>query len=192
MIAHLRGTAQKLGVGEVIMDVQGVGYRVCVPLDAWEQLPDFAPASLWISSYIREDRFDLYGFLNRGKQILFESLIKLPGVGPKLGMEFCAIPTSLVLRAVQEQDANMLKGVKGVGKKTAEKLLVELKSLLEKNPVIFGTPDASALPHEFDQDAIAALTILGYDSPAAIDALKRLPPELKSTEERVEAALRSL
>ena len=138
-------------------------------------------------------RFAISYYAREHRQKTFTSALdEVPGIGPKLGMEFCAIPTSLILRAVQEQDANMLKGVKGVGKKTAEKLLVELKSLLEKSPVIFGTPDASALPHEFDQDAIAALTILGYDSPAAIDALKRLPPELKSTEERVEAALRSL
>ncbi len=174
------------------MDVQGVGYRVCVPLDVWEKLPEFAPASLWISSYIREDRFDLYGFLDRAGQVLFESLIRLSGIGPKLGLELCAVPKALLLRAVQEQDAGLLKNVKGVGKKTAEKLLVELKSLLEKSPGLLGTPDVSELPHEFDQDAIAALTSLGYDSPAAVDALKRLPPDLKSTEERVAAALRSL
>ncbi|MEK7217992.1 MAG: Holliday junction branch migration protein RuvA [Patescibacteria group bacterium] len=192
MISHLRGTVQKLGVGEVIMDVQGVGYRVSVPLDAWEKLQDFTPGSLWISSYIREDRFDLYGFLDRAGLLLFEELLKVSGIGPRLGLELCAVPKALLQRAVQEQDGGMLKSVKGVGKKTAQKVLLELKSLLEKNPLLLGQASAEELPHEFDQDAIAALTSLGYDAPAATRVLRDLPPDLRTTEERVAAALRAL
>lgn len=174
------------------MDVQGVGYRVSVPLDAWEKLMDVQPASLWISSYIREDRFDLYGFLDRTGLILFESLLKLSGIGPRLGLELCAVPKSLLLRAVQEQDESMLKNVKGVGKKTAKKVLLELQSFLEKNPLLLGETSAEHLPHEFDQDAIAALTTLGYDTSSVTKVLRDLPMDVKTTEERVAAALRAL
>jgi len=98
----------------------------------------------------------------------------------------------LLLRAVREQDPGVLKGVKGVGRKTAEKLLLELRSLLEHKPGLLGGTEDGDLPHEFDSDAIAALTTLGFDPSSAIAALKRLPPALRSTEERVAAALRSL
>ncbi|MDD4319379.1 MAG: Holliday junction branch migration protein RuvA [Candidatus Peribacteraceae bacterium] len=192
MIAHLRGTVHKLGIGEVMLDVQGVGYRVAVPLDAWEQLEEAQHASLWTSTYIREDRFDLFGFPDRQGQLLFEELIKMQGVGPKLGLELCAVPRNLLLQAAQEQDGGILKNVKGVGKRTAEKLVVELRALLERHPGIFGAATTGDLRSEYDQDAIAALTSLGYDSSSAVDALKRLPADLKSTEERVAAALRAL
>lgn len=192
MIAHLRGTIHKFGIGEVMVDVQGVGYRVTVPLDVWEQLEEARNAALWIHTYIREDRFDLFGFPDREGQLLFEELIKMQGVGPKLGLELCAVPRSLLLQAAQEQDGGILKNVKGVGKRTAEKLVVELRALLERHPGIFGAASKNDLRSEYDQDAIAALTSLGYDSASAVDVLKHLPTELKSTEERVAAALRAL
>jgi Holliday junction DNA helicase RuvA len=194
MIAHLRGIIHKLDPGEVTVDVEGVGYRVEVPLDVWDTLPEATKTMLWISTYVREDRFNLYGFADRAGQRLFEELIKLSGIGPKMGLELCSVPRSLLLQAAQSQDGSILQNVKGVGKKTAEKLMVELKSLLEKDPMIFGSQagDAQAREPIFDQDAIAALTALGYDSPTAIQALQHVPRELQTTEERVAAALRSL
>jgi holliday junction DNA helicase RuvA len=193
MIAHLRGTVHKLDCGEVTIDVVGVGYRVHVPLDVWERLEEAQPAMLWISTYVREDRFDLFGFADRLGQVLFEELIKLQGVGPRLGLELCAVPKSLLLHATQEQDAQLLKNIKGVGKKTAEKLILELRSLLEKHPHLLGeSGDAKDARSEFDQDAIAALATLGYDSPTIVEVLRNLPPDIRSTEERVAQALRSL
>lgn len=192
MIAHLRGTISKLGVGGVTVDVGGVGYRVTVPVDAWEDLEEGMPGMLWISAYVREDRFDLFGFPDHAGRLLFEELIKLSGIGPRIGLELCAVPRSLLLRATQEQDAGLLKNIKGIGKKTAEKLLVELRNLLEKNPTLLGTQEAADLPHEFDQDAVSALTSLGYEPSAVVAALRALPRDLRSTEERVEAALRAL
>jgi Holliday junction DNA helicase RuvA len=192
MIAHLRGTVHKLTVSEVIVDVQGVGYRVFVPLDLWERVEEAGRTHLWISSYIREDRFDLFGFADRQGQLLFDELIKLSGIGPKLGLELCSVPRSLLLQAVEEQDERMLRNIKGIGKRTAEKLLLELKSLLERHPTILGTSSEQGARHEYDQDAIAALAALGYDSPTITDVLRNLPTELRSTEERVAAALRSL
>ena len=191
MISHLRGSVHKMDPGEVTVDVAGVGYRVSVPLDVWDELREAEPRMLWVSTYVREDRLELFGFADLEGRMLFEELIKLAGVGPKLGLELCAVPRGLLRQAMNENSVSLLTSIKGVGKKTAEKLLVELRSLAERKPAILiarGMPVSG----RFDQDAIAALTALGYDSSTAIQLLKDLPKNLETTEERVAAALRSL
>jgi holliday junction DNA helicase RuvA len=193
MIAHLRGSIHKLDIGTVTVDVQGVGYLVATPIDVWDTLEEGMQTMLWVSTYVREDRFDLFGFNDRAGRTLFEEFLKLPGVGPKMALELCAVPRSLLLEAAQFDDPARLANIKGVGKKTAEKLVVELKSLLERKPDLLGTPsDTKIVRHEFDQDAIATLASLGYDSATITHILKDLPPELETTEERVTAALRAL
>ena len=192
MLAHLRGTVHKMDPGEATVDVAGVGYRVSVPLDVWDGLREAEPRMLWISTYVREDRFDLYGFSDRDGQMLFEELIKLSGIGPRLGLELCAVPRALLKQAMDEQNVALLTSIKGIGKKTAEKLLLELRSLAERKPQIFLTKGMSPTGGQFDQDAISALTALGYDSATVIHALKDLPSDVKTTEDRVAAALRSL
>ena len=192
MLAHLRGTVHKMDPGETTVDVGGVGYRVSVPLDVWDDMKEAEPRMLWVSTYIREDRFDLFGFSDRDGQMLFEELIKLSGIGPKLGLELCAVPRSLLKQAMEEQNVTLLTSIKGIGKKTAEKLLLELRSLAERKPQIFIVKGMTTSRGQFDQDAIAALTALGYDSSTVIQALKNLPQTVKTTEERVAAALRNL
>ncbi len=189
MIAHLRGAVHKMDLGEATVDVAGVGYKVNVPLDVWEGLEEGQNRMLWISTYVREDRFELYGFADAAGLRMFEEFLKLPGIGPKTALELCAVPRSLFAQAIAEDDHRLLTSVKGIGKKTAEKLLVELKSLDEKRPGMFASAGAKG---SFDQDAISALTALGYDQQTVMHALKELPPALTSTEERVAAALRSL
>ncbi len=193
MFAHLRGTVHRCDLGEVTIDVAGVGYRVLVPLDVFEKLHEDTPVMLWISTYVREDRFDLYGFLDRAGQILFEELLKISGIGPRTALELCNVPRMLLFKAGQDQDPRILSGVKGIGKKTAEKLVIELRSLLEKHPLLLGSTDTmQEFAGIFDQDAIAALSQLGYDSPTIMNVLRNLPSDLRSTEDRVAAALRSL
>ncbi len=193
MIAHLRGTVHKLEPGEATIDVGGVGYKVSMPIDAWDAVSEGEQRMLWISSYIREDRFDLYGFSDRSGRTLFEEFLKLPGVGPKLGLELSAVPRSLLQQAVMQNDPALLQNIKGVGKKTAEKLLLELRSLQEKLPdILVASGTTSFARSEFDQDAIAALTALGYDAQTVLRTLKDLPSELATTEDRVAAALRAL
>ena len=194
MIAHLRGIVHRLHPTEVTVDVGGVGYRVTVPVDTWETMEEASTVLLWIYSYIREDRFDLYGFPTLARKTLFEKLIEFPGVGPKMGIELSAVPKRILQEAIDANDPASLSEIKGVGKKTAEKLLLELKSLVEKYPTILGevSKDSTSKRHEFDKDAVAALANLGYDSQTIMRALKELPKEVASTEERVAAALRNL
>lgn len=191
MIAHLRGAVHKLAPGAITVDINGVGYAVAVPLDVWDAVEEGMTRLLWISTYVREDRFDLYGFLDLAGRTLFEELIEKPGIGPRLGLELCAVPRTLLRQAIRDQDAALLTTIKGIGKKTAEKLLLELKSLEEKHPGIFEGGTAS-IASSFDQDAIDALAALGYDSSTILAVLKSLPSELSTTEQRVEAALRTL
>jgi Holliday junction DNA helicase RuvA len=192
MIAHLRGSVHKSEPGDVSVDVGGVGYRVTVPLDVWDELNEGDVRMLWVSTYVREDRLELYGFRDYEVRVLFEEFLKLAGVGPKMAIELCAVPRSLLAQATMEENVSLLTSIKGVGKKTAEKLLLELKSLTEKKPSLLIEKGKSAVSGQFDQDAIAALTSLGYDSPTVIQVLKELPKDLKTTEDRVAAALRSL
>lgn len=194
MIARLRGKIGKGDGGDVIVDCGGVGYRVQVPLSAWEQLPENAEGTLWISTYVREDRLDLYGFPDRVTRALFERFITLPGIGPKLGLELCSVPRSVLVQAVATEDASALTSVKGIGRKTAEKLIVELKDIAEKMPDAFSLEGDAAdrMPAKFDRDAIAALAQLGYASQDILRVLGTLPKDLKTTEDRVTAALRTL
>lgn len=193
MISSLRGTVHKGPVGEVTIDVQGVGYRVAVPIDAWEMLQESDQRMLWVSTYVREDRLDLYGFPAAAGRRFFEELIGMQGIGPKLGLELCAVPKDLLMQAIRNDDASILQSIKGIGKKTAEKLLLELKSLAEKQPDLFrSSTKGSDMGHQYDQDAVEALRGLGYDAPTILETLKKLPKDLKTTEERVTAALRAL
>ena len=193
MIAHLRGTVRKLTPELVTVDVGGVGYKVAVPLSVWDDLADGKEATVFTCTYVREDRLDLFGFSDEAGCTLFERFLHMDGVGPKTALELCAVPRSLLMQAVGADDPKLLTSIKGIGKKTAEKLLVDLRSLAEKEPHIFGPDRGSPVTdHRYDQDAIEALKTLGYDTSTIMRTLKDLPKELGTTEERVAAALRNL
>ena len=192
MIAKLTGTIERGLPCQLIVDVQGVGYAVAAPLDVWEKLDDKEPQTLMISTYVREDRLELFGFSDSSTKQLFEMLIAQSGIGPKTALELCGVPRELLLQAIEQQDPGILTNVKGIGKKTAEKLLVELRSVSEKHPAMFQTDGAAAVSASYDQDAVSALTTLGYDTSTIMQVLKDLPSDLATTEERVAAALRSM
>ncbi len=116
MIGHLRGSIHRLDVGEIQIDVSGVGYRLTTPLETWESLPEGEPAMVWVSTYIREDRHDLYGFRDRAGRTLFEEFLKLDGIGPRLALELCSVPRSLLLQAATQKDSSILNEIKGIGK----------------------------------------------------------------------------
>jgi Holliday junction DNA helicase RuvA len=192
MIAHLRGVIGKSTPGEATVDVNGVGYRITMPVNDWDTVMDGADVHVFVHTYIREDRFDLYGFLDAGARTLFEEFISLNGIGPRMALELCSVPRGLLLNAVQQKDPALLQSIKGVGKKSAEKLLLELNSLVENQPQIFSIAGEHPLTARFDQDTVAALTQLGFATNDILRVLESLPADLKTTEERVTAALRKL
>lgn len=194
MLYSLTGTIEKLPLPQTTISVQGVGYLVTTPLPVWDDLKNGEQATLIIYTYVREDRLDLYGFRTKEDRTIFAELLNISGIGPKTALELCSIPRRTLLLAAQNDDASMLTKVKGVGRKTAEKLLVDLKQLLEKHPEWTVVPRSSTTESHaaFDDDAIAALRSLGYDQQTILDALKKLPSSITKTEDRVAAALRSL
>ncbi len=193
MLYALTGTIQKLDLPHVAIDVGGVSYLASVPHPLWDTLLNGETTTLIIYTLVREDRFDLFGFASGNDRAFFIALLNLSGIGPKIALELCSIPREMLVSAAEQEDASILANIKGVGRKTAEKLLVDLTSMFDKHPAwatfggILGEKRAA-----FDADAIAALTSLGYDQSSVLDALKKIPVKLHRTEDRVAAALRSL
>lgn len=192
MIASLRGQASKDQPGMLTVDVQGVGYRVLVPMTVWDSVQEDHEVKLSISPYIREERFDLFGFSDRGMQTLFEKLLNISGIGPRTALEICSVPGELLSMAVQQNDPRQLGSIKGVGKKTAEKILIELRALFEKHEDLFASPLPNGSVRHHDNDALEALRQLGFSAQKAMKALSEVPSELTTTEERLTAALRHM
>ena len=165
MIAHLRGRILKKGTQEAVIDVSGVGYRVTIPLSTFYRLGDVgAEAALLIHTHVREDVLALYGFLTEEEQLLFERLLSVSGVGPKVALGILSgIEAPDLVEALRASDVARLTRIPGVGKKTAERLVLELK---DKMPARIAPPTASPGIASRD-DLLSALVHLGYSRPEA-------------------------
>ena len=194
MLYSISGTVKKLDLPYVAIDVNGVAYLATVPAPLWDELREGGEATLVLYTYVREDRLDLFGFKAKEDRAMFAEFLNISGIGPKTAMELCSIPKNILFAAAMEDDVSSLQKVKGIGKKTAEKLIVDLKQLLEKHPEWTALPKGSNEDSHaaFDDDAIGALLGLGYDRSTIVEALRKLPAKLTKTEERVTAVLRSL
>lgn len=188
MIGMLRGTVAERGSDEIVVDVQGVGYRLRVTP---RTLVGFAPggeATLWTHLHVRDDALVLYGFESRSERDTFEVLTNATGVGPKLAQSILSVHDPVALRrALLDDDVDALTLVPGVGKRTAQKLLVELKSRFEV-PELETTPDGEP---SVRAEVRAALTGLGYEAEELREVLAGLPDE-GSVEEMLRLALREL
>lgn len=188
MIGMLRGTVAERGSDEIVLDVQGVGYRLRVTP---RTLVAFAPggeATLWTHLHVRDDALVLYGFESRSERDTFEVLTNATGVGPKLAQSILSVHDPVALRrALLDDDVDALTLVPGVGKRTAQKLLVELKSRFEV-PELETMPDGEPSARA---EVRAALTGLGYEADELREVLAGLPDE-GSVEELLRVALREL
>ena len=163
MIAHLKGRVLRKTPQEVIVDVGGVGYRVNIPVSTFYRLGDEgAEVSLRVHTHVREDALALFGFLTGHEQDLFERLIQVAGVGPKLAVNILSgIEAAELAAALRGSDIARLTRVPGVGKKTAERLILELKDKMP--PVPEGASEAEAEPASTPkEDLLSALAHLGY------------------------------
>lgn len=187
MIASVRGRIVARGADHVVVETAGVGYRIFVP-----RHPENDEVLLHTHQVVREDAQLLFGFETREELALFELLIGVSGVGPKAALALLGIsrPVDLAV-AIAGGDAAALAKAPGVGKKTAERLIVDLRSKV--GSLAFGGPASSASPTGQGADeALAALRSLGYTPAEAAAALTEVPgPGTASTEERLAAALRS-
>jgi Holliday junction DNA helicase RuvA len=171
MIARLSGTVLEKHPMRVVMDVGGVGYEVHVPLSSFAAVGDpGATLTLRVHTHVREDALMLYGFASALEQLVFERLIAVSGIGPKLALSVLSglAPEELV-QAIARADVARLTSIPGIGKKTAERIVLELKDKLAAVATA-GTLMAPAGPRE---DLVSALLNLGYHRPLAEKAVDR-------------------
>ena len=195
MIAHLRGRIFDKQPNRIIVDVNGVGYDVAVPLSTFYGLGEAgADIALRIHTHVREDALLLYGFATRLEQDLFERLISVSGIGPKVGLAVLSgIETNELIKAIQRSDLARLTAIPGVGKKTAERIVLELKDRL---PLAAHTQpaDGGALaPSDLKDDVLSALINLGYSRPPAEKAVDAaIKAKAGDFEQTLRQALREL
>jgi Holliday junction DNA helicase RuvA len=174
VIAHLRGRVLRKEPQEVVVDVAGVGYRVTIPVSTFYRLGDEgSEVSLLTHTHVREDALSLFGFVTAGEQDLFEKLISVAGVGPKLAINVLSgIEAPDLVAALKASDVARLVRIPGVGKKTAERLVLELK---DKMPALLPAPGAAApaAPASPREDLVSALVHLGYSRPEAERGVER-------------------
>ena len=191
MIGSVRGTVlERTPAGEVLVEVGGVGYRCLVPLGALAGLATGGPAFLVTHLHVREDAMTLFGFPTREERDTFEILIGASGVGPKLALAILSVhPPAALRRAVAEDDLDALCLVPGIGKRTAQKLMVELAARLDVPDVDLRDDGAGSPPVR--AEVRAALTELGYGADEIRAAVADLPVE-GAVEELLRGALRRL
>ena len=190
MIAHLRGRLLSKQPQQVIVEAAGVGYDVAISVTTYTSLPaEGAEVSLHIHTQVREDTLALYGFLDRSDKRIFERLITVSGVGPKLAITIqSGLPTDRLVAALRAQDHATLTRIPGVGKKLSERLVVELKDKLEDMAV---AAPAVAAAGPAAEDVLSALVNLGYQRPSAQKAIEAAVAKDKSVGEHFDALFRA-
>lgn len=171
MIAHLRGRILEKNPSRVILEAAGVGYEVTISVPSFSGLPsEGAEVSLYIHTHVREDTLALYGFLRREEKQLFERLISVSGIGPKLAITVLSgIASDALVTALRGNDLTALTRIPGVGKKTAERMVLELRDKLDG---LAAAPTPTP-PMRMEEDVISALVNLGYQRGSAEQAVKR-------------------
>src|SRR3989344_1342356 len=186
MIARLSGNIAAIKGNSVILMVGGVGYQVAVTVYALGRLAGQDEVMLHIHTHVREDALLLYGFLDEEELHMFELLITISGIGPKVALSILSIADTKTIRtAIVNKDPRILYRVSGVGKKTAERVIIELQNKVEAVDL---ADQEGALA---DQEALEALTALGYSVTQARDALKQVPKE-GDISGRIRQALKNL
>lgn len=172
MIARIRGILAHKSISHVVVDVQGVGYRIFVPLTTFYELPETGQSvSLHTCTHVRDDALQLFGFHAEADQNIFRLLISVSGIGPKLALNILSgIPAAEFVRAVIQGNLSRLVAIPGVGKKTAERMVLELKDRFLKIDTAAGVPEGApgdSPDAAVREDALSALVNLGYKNTAA-------------------------
>ena len=189
MIGRLSGVIAEKTPPQVVIDVAGVGYEVDVPMSTFFNLGQLGERAVLLTHLtVREDAHQLFGFLTHEERATFRQLIKISGVGPKMALGLLSgLSVAELAQAVSQQEIGRLTKVPGIGKKTAERLLLELKGKLGPD---LGMPGAAATT-DAQADILQALVALGYSEKDAAAALKALPPDV-GVSEGIKLALKKL
>ncbi|MBI3632325.1 MAG: Holliday junction branch migration protein RuvA [Candidatus Vogelbacteria bacterium] len=191
MISQLRGKITFANDKFIVLDVSGVGYRINLTATDIVELTnkDLEKVHMfWTHLAVREDSMDLYGFTNKNELDFFELLISISGIGPKKALGILSVaPVETLKKALRSRDISYLTQVSGIGKKNAEKIVLELK---DKFAAIEGGEDYSSLREE--SDAVAAIKSLGYSTAQARDALQKVNSTVTRLNDRIKEALKHL
>jgi len=185
MIGHIKGTVLETNTEYALIDVGHIGYIVFATPDTLHTIGKTKTVALWTHLAVRENALDLYGFIEKDELEVFELLLSVSGIGPKSALGILSITTVETLRkAVAEENSTYLTKVSGIGKKTAQKIVIELKDKLGAG----GESDSL----KGDEDALEALVAMGYSLSEVRKALRSLPQTLEGSNERLREALKLL
>jgi len=189
MISHLEGKILDKNEKFFVIDVGGIGYKVFSHSGILAKIPNIGQTvKIWTHLYVREDAMDLYGFLNQEELDFFEMLISISGIGPRSALGILEVaPVSGLKQAIVSEDETFFTKVSGIGRKTAQRLILELKTKLAKTVVL----EKGGRFKEMG-DAFEALVSLGYKASDVRKILNELPKEIESVEDKVKAALKKL
>ena len=187
MIISLEGKVSFKGLRYVIIDVGGIGYKIFVGSETLRKIPRVdEKIKIFTSLYVRENSLDLYGFLALAEMELFETLNGVSGVGPKTALGVLSVGSvDMLKKAIASGETSYLTKVSGIGRKTAERIVIELREKMGK-----GLEGSEEFRHE--EDVLDALRSLGYSLREAREALNKVPQEMKGVSERIKAALNIL
>ena len=193
MIEYITGEVVELTPATAVVECMGIGYLLNISLNTYSYLSKGKSTRLYVYEAIREDAYQLYGFGDRHERELFVSLISVSGVGPNTArMILSSLNPSELEQAIASENLGLLKSVKGIGAKTAQRVIVDLKDKIKPtdNPLVISTPAAS----EIYEEAVAALVMLGFSQPQSQKAVQKLLRETPSlrVEEVIKQALKML
>jgi len=188
MISYLSGLIIDKDEKSLTVLTGGLGYRVFTTTDLLTEATEDQKIQLYIHTAVREDDISLYGFQKKEERKFYEQLLGVSGIGPKMAMDILATPISMTKNAILSEDIGLLTKIKGLGKKTAERLCLELKNKIE--PIMTSSASDGAKPgvHE---DAVLALEGLGYERYQIMKFVSKLPPNVKETEDIVKSFLKT-
>jgi holliday junction DNA helicase RuvA len=194
MIGYLKGILAEKKPNSLLLDVNGVGYLVNIPVSTFLELPEEGSTlALFIYTHVREDLLALYGFRTMREKLLFEKLISVSGIGPKVAISFLSgMSSDELIPAIQNQDIGKLSTIPGVGRKTAERVSLELR---EKIPQLMSESAQVAAEKPMREDLISALVNLGYQQALAERIVKHVLDKSKSDasfEELLKSALHGI
>lgn len=192
MIAHLRGRLLVKHPNQAIVEAGGVGYDVVISIPTYSDLAEAGnEVALHIHTHVREDQLALYGFLHPSEKQLFEKLLTVSGIGPKLAITILSgMPADAMTAAIRGNDIARLTKIPGIGKKTAERMVLELRDKLA--PAITGESAPISAFSELEEDVLSAMVNLGYARNAAEKALASAPKANQTFDALFRAALTTL
>ncbi len=194
MYAYIKGLIEEIDLNGVVIDNNGIGYYIQCPSSLSGTLSIGQSAKIFTYQHVREDAIVLYGFITKEDRTMFLRLISVSGIGPKIALQvLSSLSASDLAVILVGGDANALTKVPGIGKKTAQRMILELREKVDNDELINATVQRGTAPQSsMINDAIYALAALGYSSQEATKAVEAIAPDCKDTESIIRSVLKSL